>query len=257
GHGYTGIDYRLALKEQYPEREFITQWQESDLEFIQRLLADVGVYFRFETHGEHNCDVMVISDYEQGYQQVADIVYKQPSGTLDNGVESVWDMTLHSQMVEASVKVQDYNYRDAQANLLGEVNSQQKDNTTYGTDYRYDEHYKGLNSNGNGSNVNNNDINNHNSNNDDDIDSDTNNHDDDENSGGIDTDDSQGSNGNNNDNSRDNNSDISTNSGNTSNGVESGEWYARIRHERAISRQILIRGKSNQANLAPGQHIRI
>ncbi|ORF43044.1 hypothetical protein B5800_13885, partial [Gilliamella apicola] len=57
GHGYTGIDYRLALKEQYPEREFITQWQESDLEFIQRLLADVGVYFRFETHGEHNCDV--------------------------------------------------------------------------------------------------------------------------------------------------------------------------------------------------------
>ncbi|OTP82996.1 hypothetical protein B5S44_12845 [Gilliamella apicola] len=264
GHGYTGIDYRLALKEQYPEREFITQWQESDLEFIQRLLADVGVYFRFETHGEHNCDVMVISDYEQGYQQVADIVYKQPSGTLDNGVESVWDMTLHSQMVESSVQVQDYNYRDAQANLLGEVNSQQKDNTTYGTDYRYDEHYKGLNS--NGSNANNNDINNYNSNNDDDIDSDTNNHD--GNRDDIDTDDSQDSNGNSNDtdnnsdntngsNSNSNSSDIDRNQANTSNGVESGEWYARIRHERAISRQILIRGKSNQANLAPGQHIRI
>ena len=247
GHGYTGIDYRLALKEQYPEREFITQWQESDLEFIQRLLADVGVYFRFETHGEHNCDVMVISDYEQGYQQVADIVYKQPSGTLDNGVESVWDITLHSQMVESSVQVQDYNYRDAQANLLGEVNSQQKDNTTYGTDYRYDEHYKGLNS--NGSNANNNDINNHNSN-------------DDENSGDIDTDDSQGSNSNVNDNSSDNSgnnnsSDIDRNQANTGNSVESGEWYARIRHEHAISRQIVIRGKSNQANLAPGQHIRI
>ena len=255
GHGYTGIDYRLALKEQYPEREFITQWQESDLEFIQRLLADVGVYFRFETHGEHNCDVMVISDYEQGYQQVADIVYKQPSGTLDNGVESVWDITLHSQMVESSVQVQDYNYRDAEANLLGNVNSQQKDNTTYGTDYRYDEHYKGLNSNSNGSNTNNNDINNHNSN-------------DDENSGDIDTDDSQGSNGNsnNNDNNSDNtngsnsnnnSSDIDRNQANTGNGVESGEWYARIRHEHAISRQIVIRGKSNQANLAPGQHIRI
>ncbi|WP_216354540.1 contractile injection system protein, VgrG/Pvc8 family, partial [Gilliamella apicola] len=198
--------------------------------------------------------------------QVADIVYKQPSGTLDNGVESVWDMTLHSQMVEASVTVQDYNYRDAQANLLGEVNSQQKDNTTYGTDYRYDEHYKGLNSNGN--NVNNNDINNHNSNNDDDIDSDTNNHD--GNGDDIDTYDSQGSNGNSNDidnnsdntngsnsNSNNNSSDINSNQANTGNGVESGEWYARIRHERAISRQILIRGKSNQANLAPGQHIRI
>ena len=248
GHGYTGIDYRLALKEQYPEREFITQWQESDLEFIQRLLADVGVYFRFETHGEHNCDVMVISDYEQGYQQVADIVYKQPSGTLDNGVESVWDITLHSQMVESSVQVQDYNYRDAEANLLGEVNSQQKDNTTYGSDYRYDEHYKGLNSNGDSNNG---------------IDSDTNNNnDDDENSGDIDTDDSQGSNSNDNGNNSDdtgnnNSSDIDRNQANTSNGVESGEWYARIRHEHAISRQIVIRGKSNQANLAPGQHIRI
>ena len=222
GHGYTGIDYRLALKEQYPEREFITQWQESDLEFIQRLLADVGVYFRFETHGEHNCDVMVISDYEQGYQQVADIVYKQPSGTLDNGVESVWDITLHSQMVESSVQVQDYNYRDAEANLLGNVNSQQKDNTTYGTDYRYDEHYKGLNTNGN----------------------------DDENSGDIDTDASQGSNSNINDNSSDNSgnnnsSDIDRNQANTGNGVESGEWYARIRHEHAISRQIVWIGYTN------------
>ncbi|OTQ54892.1 contractile injection system protein, VgrG/Pvc8 family, partial [Gilliamella sp. A7] len=156
--------------------------------------------------------------------------------TLDNGVESVWDMSLHSQMVEASVKVQDYNYRDAPANLLGEVNSQQKNSTTYGTDYRYDEHYKGLNSNGSNTN----DINNHNRNHDD------------ENSG-------------------DNSREISSNFGNashTDNGnagkvgdsvdsVESGEWYARIRHEQAISRQILIRGKSNQANLAPGQHIRI
>ncbi|OCG58930.1 hypothetical protein A9G37_05825 [Gilliamella sp. GillExp13] len=44
-HGLTGIDYRLELKDSYPEREFITQWQESDLEFIQRLLADVGIWY--------------------------------------------------------------------------------------------------------------------------------------------------------------------------------------------------------------------
>ncbi|TEA27337.1 contractile injection system protein, VgrG/Pvc8 family, partial [Candidatus Schmidhempelia bombi] len=32
-HGFTGIDYRLELRNTYPMREFITQWQESDLEF--------------------------------------------------------------------------------------------------------------------------------------------------------------------------------------------------------------------------------
>ncbi|TEA26640.1 contractile injection system protein, VgrG/Pvc8 family, partial [Candidatus Schmidhempelia bombi] len=29
-HGFTGIDYRLELRNTYPMREFITQWQESD-----------------------------------------------------------------------------------------------------------------------------------------------------------------------------------------------------------------------------------
>ena len=201
-HGFTGIDYRLALKDSYPIREFITQWNESDLEFIQRLLADVGIWFRFESHTQHDCDVMVLSDYEQGYHQATDIDYKLETGTLDSEVESVWEMALHSQIVESSVKVQDYNYRKADENLLCEMNTQPTDITTYGTNYRYAEHYKST--------------------------------------GG----DKQNSN------TQDNNHD---NSGN----IESGQWYARIRHEHAISRQILITGKSNSYTLAPGQHIRI
>ncbi|OCG23685.1 hypothetical protein A9G11_05605 [Gilliamella sp. wkB108] len=197
-HGFTGIDYRLELKDAYPIREFITQWQESDLDFIRRILADIGVFFRFESHLTHHCDVMVISDYEQGYQQVADIDYKLPTGTIDGGTESIWDIQLHSQVVESSVKVQDYNYRNAKTNLLQEVNSQPNDSTTYGTNYRYEEHYKGLNTNGRGNN-----------------------------------------NQNNNDN------------------IESGLWYARIRHEHAISKKIIINGKSNRYDLAPGQHISV
>ncbi|OCG28361.1 hypothetical protein A9G11_11090 [Gilliamella sp. wkB108] len=185
-HGFTGVDYRLELKESYPIREFITQWQESDLEFIQRLLADVGIWFRFENHSEHHCDVMILSDYEQGYNNVGKIDYKLPTGTIDGSTESVWDIALHSQTVESSVKVQDYNYRDAGANLNSEISTQQTASTTYGTDYRYEEHYK--------------------------------------NNGGD---------------------------------IESGSWYARIRHEHAISKQIIINGHSNCYTLAPGQHIRI
>ncbi|WP_082209378.1 type VI secretion system Vgr family protein [Gilliamella sp. wkB171] len=217
GHGFTGIDYRLELKDRYPVRELITQWQESDLTFIQRILADVGIWFRFETHAEHNCDVMVLSDYEQGYQQAKDIDYKLPSGTLDAGVDSVWDMGLHSQMVEASVQVQDYNYRDAGSNLQTEVNSQPTNGTTYGTNYRYEEHYKGLNDNGTDNT-------------------------------GRDSDTANRfaageQNGN--------------REGNQDNSIESGTWYARIRHEQAISSQVIISGKSNRCQLVPGQRIRI
>ncbi|OCG18123.1 type VI secretion system Vgr family protein [Gilliamella sp. WF3-4] len=216
-HGFTGIDYRLALKDSYPEREFITQWQESDLEFIQRLLADVGIWFRFETHAEHDCDVMVLSDYEQGYVQVDNIDYKPPSGMADTGIESVWDITLHSEVVPASVTVQDYNYRDAKADLLTDINTQPKTTTTQGTDYRYEEHYKsgqGQQSKPNDKATNPNQVQTANPSPQDD---------------GIEQD----------------------------NAIESGQWYARIRHEQAISQQIILTGKSNRYQLAPGQLINI
>ncbi|MWP48124.1 type VI secretion system tip protein VgrG, partial [Gilliamella sp. Pas-s27] len=39
--------------------------------------------------------------------------------------------------------------------------------------------------------------------------------------------------------------------------MESGEWYARLRHEQKISQQVIIHGKSNRYALAPGQWINI
>lgn len=185
-HQFTGIDYRLELHETYPIREFITQWQESDLAFIQRLLADIGVWFCFETNDKHKCEVMVISDSEQGHINGGSIVYKQPSGTVDNGTLSIWDLQQHSKSVTQSVLVKDYNYRESNNDMLANVNSQPNDSTTVGIQYLLDQHYK----------------------------------------------------------QKDN-----------KNIVETGSWYAKIRHQQYISEQNIIKGKTNQYHLAPGQHI--
>lgn len=185
-HGFTGVDYRLELKETYPAREFITQWQENDLEFVQRLLADVGIWFRFESHADHGCDVLIMSDYEQGFMDAGSIIYKTPSGMIDSACDSVWDVQFQSKTVHQQVTVQDYNYRTAEADQNAVANTQIKDNTTRGNDYRYDEHYKNK------------------------------------------ANDSQ---------------------------VESGSWYAKIRHEHDISEKVIISGKCNDYNLVPGQRI--
>lgn len=185
-HGFTGVDYRLALSQSYPSREFITQWQESDLAFIQRILADIGVWFRFEIDVEHHCDVLVISDTQQGFATSGSIVYKQPSGMGDGSETSVWDLQLQSKTVPQLVKVQDYNYRQAGKTMLAQFNSQPEDRTTYGYQYQYGEHYK-----------------------------------------------QQGN----------------------KEAVESGTWYSAIRHQQHISQQLIIKGKSNQYTLAPGQRI--
>ncbi|OCG22837.1 hypothetical protein A9G22_06420 [Gilliamella sp. App2-1] len=127
----------------------------------------------------------------------------------------MWDITLHSEVVVSSVKVQDYHYRDALADLQGEVNTQPKDLTTYGSDYRYAEHYQGLDSNGQ-----------------------KNPH-------------TRG------DDNRDNGNNPNENNTHDENQIESGQWYARIRHEQAISQKIILKGKSNRYHLAPGQWINL
>ncbi|MCD1127491.1 type VI secretion system tip protein VgrG [Jinshanibacter sp. LJY008] len=141
-HEMTGVDFRFELTETYPVKEYISQWQESDLTFIRRLLADSGIWFSFETHAKHSCDVVVFGDSEQQYQDGPSAHYRQPSGNNDNGVESVWDMSVARKTVPQSVLTQDYNYRNAQTGMKSDVNGAQKDKTTRGQHYVYGEHYR-------------------------------------------------------------------------------------------------------------------
>lgn len=187
-HNFIGIDFRFELKESYPVREFITQWQESDLNFIQRLLADVGLYFYFETHPEHHCDVIIISDYEKGYADGGRVIIKQPSGLNDHLRHSIWDLQFSSKTKPSQVSVNDYNYRMSDSDLYSSDNSQPKDMTMRGEDYRYEEHHK-----------------------------------------------IEG--------------DIQT--------VESGNWYARIRHQHYVSEQFILTGQCNAYELTPGKLVTI
>jgi len=44
-HGLEGPDFAFRLARDYPVRELITQWQETDLAFVQRILAEVGIFW--------------------------------------------------------------------------------------------------------------------------------------------------------------------------------------------------------------------
>lgn len=46
-HNLHGWEYEFNLKQSYPKREQINQYRESDLAFIQRLLAEVGIFYYF------------------------------------------------------------------------------------------------------------------------------------------------------------------------------------------------------------------
>jgi len=60
--GVTGIKKRLAG--QPPTRDYIVQYQETNLQFVSRLLEEIGVYYAFEhSDGAHTC---VLTDSQAG-----------------------------------------------------------------------------------------------------------------------------------------------------------------------------------------------
>ena len=119
-HGLKGWEYEFTLKADYPKREQINQYQENDLAFIERLLAEVGIFFFFTLQPDTQTEVVHFADKQSAWTFGEKLPLNSPSGTNDNAVDSVWDVHVWHNVVERSVTANDYNHREAQ-NVLSSV----------------------------------------------------------------------------------------------------------------------------------------
>ena len=140
-HGMRGQDFVFNLSRDYPKREQVMQFDEDDLRFISRLLAEVGIWFRFTTDTRLNIDVVEFYDGPQGYVTGLTLPVVPPSGLHDSGVESVWAMESRFRVVEKTVSTRDYNYRDASADMNAQADVTGGDDTTYGEAYHWADNY--------------------------------------------------------------------------------------------------------------------
>lgn len=138
-HGLEGADFEFRLSQEYSARELITQWRETDLEFVQRLLAEVGIFWRFEMDGRLEQDVVIFQDSPQQYQFGVTLPIVPPSQNLDNGELSVWDIRTQHNVVSGSVATRDYNYREALTPQDSNVSVSSTDGMTTGEVYHYAE----------------------------------------------------------------------------------------------------------------------
>ncbi|RQM36373.1 type VI secretion system Vgr family protein [Erwinia psidii] len=138
-HGLEGADFEFRLSQHYPVRELITQWRETDLAFVQRLLAEVGIFWRFEMDGRIEQDVVIFQDSQMQYQFGVKLPIIPPSRTSDNGQESVWDIRPTDHVVTGGVATRDYNYRDALTPQDSSVTVRQEGGATIGEVYHYAE----------------------------------------------------------------------------------------------------------------------
>ena len=140
-HNMRGQDFLFSLSKEYPRREQVMQYGEDDLHFITRLLGEVGIWFRFTTDTRLNIDVVEFYDGQQGYEKGLTLPSVPPSGQHSEGVDSVWGMESHHNVVQKQVSTRDYNYRQATADMNTQVDATRGDATTYGDAYHYADNY--------------------------------------------------------------------------------------------------------------------
>ncbi|EDX6243551.1 type VI secretion system tip protein VgrG, partial [Salmonella enterica subsp. diarizonae] len=186
-HGLEGPDFEFRLERTYPARELITQWRETDLQFIQRILSEVGIYWRTEMDDVRGLDTCILADSQLNYQFDVQLPYSEPSGLFDGAADSVWDVRTWHNIATGTVATRDYNYRTATTPMDATV-SVRSDAVTTGAHYRYTAPYRDA---------------------------------------GDDT--------------------------SPEPETESGAFYARIHHERELSRSARIHLFSNTGHLTPGQ----
>ncbi|ELH5187783.1 type VI secretion system tip protein VgrG [Salmonella enterica] len=139
-HGLEGWEYEFILKADYPKREQINQYKENDLAFIERLLAEVGIFYFFTLQPDTQTEVVHFADKQSAWTFGKSLPLSSPSGMSDNAADSVWGVNVRQNVVERSVIASDYNHREAQ-NILTSVPADMTrgdgDGVTYGEVYHY------------------------------------------------------------------------------------------------------------------------
>ncbi|MEP8671057.1 type VI secretion system tip protein VgrG [Enterobacter hormaechei] len=140
-HGLEGPDFEFRLERSYPAREIITQWRETDLQFIQRILSEVGIYWRTEMDDTRELDTYIFADSQLNYRFDVRLPYREPSGLFDGAAESVWDVRTWHRVTTGTVATRDYNYRTATTPMDATV-SVRSNAVTTGEHYRYAAPYR-------------------------------------------------------------------------------------------------------------------
>lgn len=135
----TGDHFEFATNRSYSEREYVMQYQETDLDFIRRLMEHEGIFFFFKQEPER--ERMFITDVRESHEPVPgdSVIPFRDARAANPGGEAVSAMTSRHEIVPDEIHLLDYNYRKPQLALKSLFKDQQstgKRLTDYGDHYK-------------------------------------------------------------------------------------------------------------------------
>lgn len=116
----SAIDYKMDLKNSYPEIEYAVQYRETDLNFINRRLEHYGMFYYFDHKGDK--DIVVITDANHKLPKIDsnDTVSFNLNKDPLSETESILEISCKEKVVTGLVKLKDYNYMFPEKQLIAQ-----------------------------------------------------------------------------------------------------------------------------------------
>ncbi|WP_144443466.1 type VI secretion system tip protein TssI/VgrG, partial [Pseudomonas mandelii] len=116
-HGIQSNAYEFKVGAIYPERIYCVQYDESDLQFIQRLCEEEGIHYHFQHSA--TAHKLVFGDDQTVFPKLAPVAYQQDSGMVaNNPVIKRFDLRLETRTSRTTRR--DYDFEKPRLTLESE-----------------------------------------------------------------------------------------------------------------------------------------
>ncbi|KAA0994540.1 type VI secretion system tip protein VgrG [Pseudomonas sp. ANT_J12] len=122
-HGIQRDAFKFQLGSDYPEREYCVQYAESDLAFIQRLCAEIGIHFHFQ----HSPDghLLVFGDDQTVFPPLPEPTLYLPGSGMAASAPAIKRFNVRWETRTTTVTRRDYDFHKPRLQLESRVDSEQ------------------------------------------------------------------------------------------------------------------------------------
>jgi type VI secretion system secreted protein VgrG len=122
------VDHAWKVRREYPPRTYCVQYQESDLDFVQRLLAEEGIFYAIDTSGEAGeapRDVVVLADDAAAYEPIpgASALRFHEADGLSQGREAIESLSFRRAVRPGASLLAGFDFRRPQLRLTADASS--------------------------------------------------------------------------------------------------------------------------------------
>ena len=116
--------FEFRLGSEYPEREYCVQYAESDLAFIQRLCAEVGIHYHFQHSPEGH--LLVFGDDQTVFPKLPAPTLYLPGSGMSAGAPAIQRFNVRVETRTSVVTRRDYNFEKPRLSLESRSDGEQR-----------------------------------------------------------------------------------------------------------------------------------